>query len=77
MLGVYAFIADPRKFIEFITLESVSRGIPRKEWRLPLPDFALRELAINPHADVLVIIVQKNIGYLYDPGTPDPELTGH
>ena len=77
MLGVYAFIADPRKFIEFITLESVSRGIPRKEWRLPLPHFALREFAIDPHADVLVIIVQKNIGYLSDPGTSDLEFTSH
>ncbi|KAF9643840.1 hypothetical protein BDM02DRAFT_3191141 [Thelephora ganbajun] len=61
-LGVYAFIADSKEFVEFITLESVSRGIPRKEWKLPLPDFALSDFAINPQADVLVVVVRKRAG---------------
>ena len=57
--GTYCFVAGSQKFIEFVTLESVSRGIPRKEWKLPHPEFRLSGFAINPHADVLVI-VEKN-----------------
>ena len=57
--GVYAFVAGSKKFIEFLNLESVSRGIPPKEWKIPLPDFELLTLAINPHADVVVVVEGK------------------
>ena len=57
--GVYGFISGSQRFIEFLTLESVSRGIPRKEWRLPLPEFELSSFAINPSADLLVVCEKK------------------
>jgi hypothetical protein len=57
--GVYGFVVGPPKFIEFLSLESVSRGVPPREWKVPLPDFELLKLAINPHADLLVVIEGK------------------
>jgi len=60
--GVFAFIADPKEFVEFFTTESISRGTTRKEWKFPLPDSARQGFAINPHADVLVIVAQGKAG---------------
>ena len=57
--GVYGFVADSKEFIEFLTLESVSRGISPKRWKVRLPDFELLKLAINPHADVVVVVEGK------------------
>jgi len=57
--GVYGLIANSRKFVEFSTLELDSRGIPREEWKVPLPDFTIVDLAINPHADVLVVVESR------------------
>jgi hypothetical protein len=54
--GVHGFVTSSKKFIEFLGLDSVSRGVPRKEWKVPLPDFEPFDFAINPHADVLVAI---------------------
>ena len=54
--GVYGFVAGPQKFIQFVTLESVSRGIPRREWKLPLPEFVFSGFGINPQADVLAVV---------------------
>ena len=56
--GVYCFIVGSPNVIKFLTLESISRRIPRKEWEVPLPEFALFEYAINSHADVLVVTEQ-------------------
>lgn len=61
-LGVYTFIADSSKFVEFVTLESVSRAIPRNEWKVPLPDCSISSFAINPQADVLVLAVERKPG---------------
>ncbi|KAF9643654.1 hypothetical protein BDM02DRAFT_1374405 [Thelephora ganbajun] len=61
--GVYSFIADRKKFIQFLTLESVPRGIPQREWKLPLPDFVLAGFAINPHADALALVERKENEY--------------
>lgn len=55
-LGVYSFITGDEPFFEFLTLESVSRGIHRKEWKLPLPYRPVLAFAINPHADVLAVV---------------------
>ena len=63
--GVYAFVAPPAKFSEFLTLESISRGIPRKEWRVPSPDPALSNLAINPHVDVLIVAIKREPGWVF------------
>lgn len=55
--GVFGFIASSDNFIQFLTLESVSRGIPRKEWRVPLPaGLALQHFAICPQADALAMV---------------------
>lgn len=57
--GVHGFIVGSQEFIEFLSLEPVSRGVPPKEWKVPLSDFEPLKLAINPHADVLVVIEGK------------------
>ena len=57
--GVYGFVVGSKKFIKFLTLESVSRGILPKEWKVPLPDFELLKLAINPNVDVVVVVEGK------------------
>ena len=54
--GVYSFITSSEDFVEFLTLESVSRGTSRKEWKLPLPGFEFSSYAINSHADLLVVV---------------------
>ena len=61
-LGVYAFVADSSKFVEFFTLESVSRSIPRKTWRIPLPDYSFSNFAMNPQADIVAIAVERTPG---------------
>jgi len=57
--GVCGFVADTQKFIEFLTLKSVSRGIPRKEWKLPLPEFDFFNFAIYPPADALAVVERR------------------
>lgn len=56
--GVCAFaVGRWDKAIQFVTLESISRGIPRKEWKVPLPpDLSLQQFAFNNHANVLVLV---------------------
>jgi hypothetical protein len=61
-LGVYAFIADSSNFVELLALESVSRSIPRNEWKIPLPDYSFSSCAINPQADVMVVAVERAPG---------------
>jgi hypothetical protein len=57
--GVYGFVAGSEESIGFLSLGLVSRGVPRKEWKLQLPDFEISHLVIDPHADVLVVVEQK------------------
>lgn len=54
--GVYGFIPGYVPFIEFLTLESVSRGISRKEWGLPVPYLPPLGFAIDPRGNVLAIV---------------------
>jgi len=57
VLGVYGVVAHSKEFIEFFTLESISQGVPRKEWKIPLPEFNLYSgFAINPRSDVVVVV---------------------
>ena len=57
VLGIYGVVADSREFIEFFTPESVSQGIPRKEWKIPLPQLAnYSGFTFNPHSDMLVVV---------------------
>ena len=54
--GVFCFVVGRDDFIQFSTLGSISRGIPRKEWRVPLPaGISLKHFAICPQADVLAV----------------------
>jgi len=54
--GVFGFVPVWERSIRFMTLESVSRGIPQKEWQIPLPpDFLPHSFAICPQADVLAM----------------------
>jgi len=59
VLGVYGVTAHSQEFIEFFTLESVSQGVPRKEWKIPLPHFNFSGFAINPHSNLLVVVEGK------------------
>lgn len=55
--GVFCLVTDPDKFIRLTKIESVSRGIPRKEWKVPSPrDLEPLHFAIYPQADVLAVI---------------------
>ena len=42
--------------VKFITLGSILRGIPRKEWDIPLGDFESFYFAFCPRTDLLVIV---------------------
>ena len=58
--GACGFVAGTQNFIELLTtLGSVSRGIPRKEWKLPLPDLNDFNFAIYPHMDVLAVVERR------------------
>ena len=54
--GVYGFIAGREKSIHLLVPESVSRRIPRREWKLSLPGILPQTFAIDPHADVLAVV---------------------
>jgi hypothetical protein len=41
---------------KFITLGSISRGIPRKEWDVPLNDVEALRFTFCPRANVMVIV---------------------
>ena len=57
--GVYGFVAGSQKCVEFLSLGLVSQGVPRKEWKLQLPDFEILHFVTDPHADLLVFIEEK------------------
>ena len=46
---------------KFITLGSISRGIPRKEWGVPLGNFESFHFTFCPRADVLVIVEEAGL----------------
>ena len=57
--GIFGFVTTglAQRSIQFMTLESVSRGIPQKEWGVLLPPISLPEcFAVCPQVDVLAIL---------------------
>ena len=55
--GVFGFAKKRDPFIQFITLKSVLRGIPKKVWKVSLPShFQLLSFAICPQADALAVV---------------------
>ena len=46
---------------KFITLGSISRGIPRKEWDVPLGDLEPSYFTFSPRADLLVIVEEVQL----------------
>ena len=42
--------------VKFITLGSISRGIPRKEWDVSLKDLEASTFSFYPRANVLVVV---------------------
>ena len=68
--GVFASIESPGNSIQFTTMESVSQGIPRKEWKVPLPrGLELQDFVIYPQADVLAVVGSGD-GYAFQCHTP-------
>ena len=53
MDGVYGLRRGDR--IEFLVFGSTPRGIPRREWGVPLKDIDFCAFAFCPQADVLAI----------------------
>jgi hypothetical protein len=51
--GVYAAVGDS---VLLFTLGSTSRGIPYKEWEIPLPVDSFKEWGFYPGADVIFFI---------------------
>ena len=51
--GVYAILKDK---VRLFTLGSVSRGIPYKEWAIPLPVTAPQAYGFYPDADVIAFV---------------------
>ena len=50
---VYAILDDS---VRLFTLGSASRGIPFKEWRIPLPVGAVDDYCFHPGADVIAFL---------------------
>lgn len=62
--GVFCLVTDPDDSIQFTKIESVSRGILRKEWKVPSPrGLELLDFAIYPQADVLAMVGSGEGGY--------------
>ena len=51
--GVYAIMNDK---VRLFTLGSVSRGIPYKQWTIPLPDIVPENYGFYPDADVIAFV---------------------
>ena len=51
--GVYAILEDS---VRLFTLGSHSRGIPSKEWRIPLPVSHVDDYCFHPGADVIAFL---------------------
>ena len=54
--GVYAIIKDP---VRLFTLGSVSRGIPQKEWEIPLPVANPAGYGFYPGANVIAFVEMR------------------
>ena len=52
--GTFGILLD--NSAEFITLGSFSRGIPRKEWDVPLGDIEAFHFTVCPRANALVVL---------------------
>jgi len=50
---VYAILEDS---VRLFTLGSPSRGIPFKEWRIPLPVYGVGDYCFHPGADVIAFL---------------------
>jgi len=60
--GVYAIMNDQ---VQLFTLGSPSRGIPYKEWTIPLPVTAPEGYGFYPGADIIAFVKQQSPMYVY------------
>ena len=60
--GVHAIINDDS--VRLFALGSASRGIPYKQWKIPLPIPHLRGLSFCPHVDVFVGVELEDSSYV-------------
>ena len=58
MGGVYGLHYDHS--IKFFELGSISRGIPRREWEIPVKDIEALTFAFYPQANVVAIVGNQN-----------------
>ena len=61
--GVYALITGDA--VQLITLGSASRGIPQKEWEIPLPVINPEYYCLCPGADVIVFSKRLGAGCVH------------
>lgn len=47
-------------FLEFFVMGSVSRGIPKREWKIPLDNFEACAFAFWPPANVVAVAENKD-----------------
>jgi len=60
--GVYALVEES---VRLVTLGSTSRGIPYKEWTIPLPSAAARDCCFHPPADIIAFVELQEETYVY------------
>jgi len=60
--GVYAILKDE---VRLFTLGSVSRGIPYKEWAIPLPVITLHSYGFYPGADIIAFLKLSEVLCVY------------
>ena len=61
--GVYAIMKDDA--VCLLTLGSASRGIPFKEWEIPLPTEDPAGYAFYPNADVIAFVKLQEVVFVY------------
>ena len=60
--GVFHSKADSR-FLHFIRLPSISRGVTQEEWALPDLGFKIDLYSIDPDPDLLVVLEDRDPAY--------------
>ena len=60
--GVYAILEDQ---VQLFALGSVSRGIPYKEWAIPLPVIASQDYGFYPGADIIAFLEVQGLTCVY------------
>ena len=64
--GVYAILDDFEDSLRLFTLGSASRGIPHREWEIPLPVIDPVNYCLYPGSDVIAFVEQRGEECVHD-----------